>query len=152
MLDLKYEFLCDINADLEDPIDVGATPHGMRMIFNITGGTVEGPNVSGEVLPTGADWLVIRSDMAAELDVRATMKTSDNEIIYTYYRGIIDASLEVFDSIQKGEDVDPSTYYFRTTPVFETASEKYGWLNKIVAVGVGKLAKNKVIYRVYKIL
>lgn len=152
MLDLKYEFLCDINADLEDPIDVGATPNGMRMIFNIAGGTVEGPNVSGEVLPTGADWLVLRSDMAAELDVRATMKTSDNEIIYTYYRGIIDASLEVFDNIQKGEDVDPSTYYFRTTPVFETASEKYGWLNKIVAVGVGKLAKNKVIYKVYKIL
>ena len=152
MLDLKYEFLCDINADLEDPIDVGATPHGMRMIFNVKGGTVEGPNVSGEVLRTGADWLIIRSDMAAELDVRATMKTSDNEIIYTYYRGIIDASLEVFDSIQKGEDVDPSTYYFRTTPVFETASEKYGWLNKIVAIGVGKLAKNKVIYKVYKIL
>ena len=124
----------------------------MRMIFNVKGGTVEGPNVSGEVLPTGADWLIIRSDMAAELDVRATMKTSDNEIIYTYYRGIIDASLEVFDNIQKGEDVDPSTYYFRTTPVFETASEKYGWLNKIVAIGVGKLAKNKVIYKVYKIL
>ena len=54
--------------------------------------------------------------------------------------------------IQKGEDVDPSEYYFRTTPVFETSSEKYGWLNRIVAVGVGKLGKNKVTYKVYKIL
>ena len=152
MLDLKYEFLCDINADLEESIEVGSTPHGIREIYNIKGGTVEGPKVRGKMLPTGADWLIIRPDMAAELDVRATMHTDDNEIIYTYYRGIISADLEIFDKIQKGEDVDPSEYYFRTTPVFETASEKYGWLNRIVAVGVGKLAKSKVIYKVYAIL
>jgi hypothetical protein len=41
---------------------------------------------------------------------------------------------------------------FRTTPVFETSSEKYGWINRIVAVGVGKLSKNKVIYKIYMIL
>jgi len=152
MLDLKYEFLCDINADLEEQIEVGPTPHGIREIYNIKGGTVEGPKVSGKMLPTGADWLIIRPDMAAELDVRATMQTDDNEIIYIYYRGIISADLEVFDKIQKGEDVDPSEYYFRSTPVFETSSEKYGWINRIVAVGVGKLAKNKVIYKVYMIL
>ena len=152
MLDLKYEFICDITADLEEPIDVGSTPHGVRMIYNIKGGTVEGPKVSGKILPTGADWLIIRPDMAAELDVRATMQTDDNEIVYTYYRGIINADLEIIDKIQKGEDVDPSEYYFRTTPVFETSSEKYGWINRIVSVGVGKLAKNKVIYKVYMIL
>jgi len=152
MLDLKYEFLCDIVADLEEPIEVGSTPHGVRMIYNIKGGTVEGPKVSGKILPTGADWLIIRSDMVAELDVRATMQTDDNEIVYTYYRGIINADLEIFDKIQKGEDVDPTEYYFRTTPVFETSSEKYGWINRIVSVGVGKLAKNKVIYKVYMIL
>ena len=64
----------------------------------------------------------------------------------------MNATPEVFDKIQKGEDVDPSEYYFRTTPVFETSSEKYGWLNRIVAVGVGKLGKNKVMYKVYMIL
>jgi hypothetical protein len=53
------------------------------MIYNIKGGTVEGPKISGKVLPTGADWLIIRPDMAAELDVRATMQTNDNEIVYT---------------------------------------------------------------------
>jgi len=152
MLDLKYEFLCDIVADLEEPIEVGSTPHGVRMIYNIKGGTVEGPKVSGKILPTGADWLIIRSDMVAELDVRATMQTDDNEIVYTYYRGIINADLEILNKIQEGEDVDPTEYYFRTTPVFETSSEKYGWINRIVSVGVGKLAKNKVIYKVYMIL
>ena len=152
MLDLNCEFLCNIEADLEDPIDVGSTPHGVRMIYNVKGGAVEGPNISGKVLPTGADWLIIRPDMAAELDVRATMQTNDNEIVHTYYRGILYATPEIFGRIQKGEDVDASEYYFRTTPVFETSSEKYGWLNRTVAVGVGKLGKNKGMYKVYRIL
>jgi hypothetical protein len=52
----------------------------------------------------------------------------------------------------QGETVDPSQYYFRTTPVFETASEKYGWLNRIVAVGVGRFAANWVGYTIYAIL
>jgi len=152
MLDLNYEFLCELDADIDEPIDVGSTPHGIRRIFNVKGGTVEGPKISGKVLPTGADWVIIRPDMAAELDVRVILQTDDNEIIYTYYRGILNATSEVYDKIQKGDDVDPFEYYFRTTPVFETSSEKYGWLNRIVAVGVGKLGKNKVMYKVYEIL
>ena len=152
MLDLNYEFLCELDADIDEPIDVGSTPHGIRRIFNVKGGTIEGPKIRGKVLPTGADWVIIRSDMAAELDVRVILQTDDNEIIYTYYRGILNASSEVFNKIQKGENVDPSEYYFRTTPVFETSSEKYGWLNRIVSVGVGKLGKNKVTYKVYMIL
>jgi len=152
MLDLKYEFLCNLEADLEEPIELGPTPHGVRSIHNVKGGTVEGPEIKGKVLSSGGDWLIIRPDMAAELDVRTAIKTNDNEIVYAYYRGIISADPEIVARIQNGEEVDPSEYYFRTAPVFETASEKYGWLNRIVAVGVGKMAKNKVIYKIYMIL
>ena len=59
MLDLKCEYLCDLNADLEEPIDVGSTPHGVRRIFNVKGGSIEGPKISGKVLPPGADWVII---------------------------------------------------------------------------------------------
>ena len=54
--------------------------------------------------------------------------------------------------IQVERDIDPSEYYFRTTPVFETGSEKYGWLNRIVAVGVGRRTETGVAYTVYEIL
>jgi hypothetical protein len=53
--------------------------------------------------------------------------------------------------ILKGQVVDPSEYYFRTTPFFETASEKYAWLNKLVAVGVGRRTRTGVVYSVYAI-
>ncbi len=152
MLDLKYEFLCDVQADLEEPLLIGSTPHGVRMIFNIKGGTVSGTNIKGDVLPTGADWILLRPDGVGELDVRGTIRTDDGELIYMYYRGILHTTPEVYERIQKSESVDPSEYYFRTSPILETGSDKYGWLNRIIAVGVGQLMPNRVIYKIYRIL
>ena len=152
MAELKTELLCELSVDLEEPQEVGATPHGVRRIYCVKGGTFAGPKLKGKVLAGGGDWLLLRPDGAAELDVRATIRTDDGHIIYTYYRGILHASPEVAQRILQGKAVDPSEYYFRTAPFFETASEKYGWLNRIVAVGIGKVAPNWVGYTVYAIL
>jgi len=48
--------------------------------------------------------------------------------------GIFVIAPETFHRIAAGEEVDPAEYYFRTTPLFETAAEKYDWLNRVVAV------------------
>lgn len=140
MSDLKTEFLFTMSADLAEAQDVGATPQGNRRIYYVTGGTFEGPKLKGEVLPGGGDWALVRPDGAVQLDVRATLRTGDGELIYTTYRGII-----------RGAPDSPD-FYFRTAPMYETASEKYGWLNHIVAVGVGKLTPMGVSYSVYQVL
>ena len=152
MSELKSELLFEMIADLEEPQPIGATPHGVRMIYYVTGGTFKGPEISGKVLPGGGDWILMRPDGAGELDVRATLCTDDNELIYVRYRGILEISPEIMEQIQSGTEVDPSEYYFRTAPVFETASEKYGWLNRIISVGVGTALTNRVSYKVYRIL
>jgi len=152
MAELKSELLGELSVDLEEPLEVGATPHGVRRIYRVKGGTFEGPKLKGQVLPGGGDWLLIRPDGAGELDVRATVRTDDGHIIYVYYRGILHAPPEVAQRILRGEAPDPPEYYFRTTPCFETGSEKYGWLNRTVAVGVGKIGPNWVGYTVYAIL
>jgi hypothetical protein len=51
----------------------------------------------------------------------------------------------------RAEEVDPSAYYLRTAPLLETASKTYGWLNQVLAVGVGRVTKTGVAYRVYEI-
>ena len=152
MAELRSELLGELSVDLEEPLELGATPHGVRRIYGVKGGTFRGPRLKGKVLPTGGDWLLIRPDGAGELDVRATLRTDDGHIIYTYYRGILHGPPEVTARILRGETPDPSEYYFRTTPCFETGSEKYAWLNRTVAVGVGKIGPNWVGYTVYAIL
>ena len=47
--------------------------------------------------------------------------------------------------LAQGETVDPSEYYFRVAPVFETGAERYAWLNKILAVGVGERPPPNVV-------
>ena len=52
----------------------------------------------------------------------------------------------------KSNEVSPSDYYFRTTPVFETGSPKYAWLNHTVAIGVGSIPVNgNIVYRIYAV-
>ena len=53
--------------------------------------------------------------------------------------------------ILNGETIDPSEYYFRTTPYFETGAERYAWLNKLVTVGVGRRTATGVEYSIYAI-
>jgi hypothetical protein len=150
---LRTEVLCELSADLEAPQQIGATPHGTRRIIYVKGGAFEGPKLTGKVLPGGGDWLLVRPDGASELDIRGTLQTDDDHLIYVQYRGIIHAPPAIMQRWAAGEkDTDPSLYYFRTTPVFETGSEKYGWLNRIVAVGVGRRTTTGVAYRVYAIL
>lgn len=148
--ELLFEMLVEL--DRETAQRVGATSRGTRQIGYIKGGTFEGPQLKGEVLPGGGDWLLIRPDGVREPDVRLTLRTEDGHLIYMAYRGIFRIAPELLERIRQGEVVDPSAYYLRTTPIFETAAEKYGWLNQIVAVGIGIRTPTGLRYTVYTIL
>jgi hypothetical protein len=149
--DLRTEFLFDIVAAVERH-DLGVTPSGHRWIISPTGGIFEGPKIKGRVLPGGGDWLVERSDGSRVLDVRITLCTDDGHQIYVQYRGLFHCTPDVMQRLAQGERVDPGEYYFRTAPFFETASEKYGWLNRVMAVGVGRRTPTQVAYTVYAVL
>jgi hypothetical protein len=147
-------FLCELSATLERFDDFGETPQGHRLMAVVGqgSGTISGDRVRGQVLPgSGGDWLLLRPDGAGQLDVRITIKTDDEALIYMRYEGI--AAGDALPRVLGGEPVSPADYYFRTTPYFETSSEKYAWLNKIVAVGVGQLdlSKGWVGYKVYEV-
>ena len=149
---LESEFLLSLSATLDpDRQLVGPTPQGDRTIVYLTGGTFEGPKLRGEVLPGGGDWLRRRADGVVQLDVRATLLTDDGALIYVQYRGINAASPETMAKQARGEEVAASELYFRTTPYFETGAEKYAWLNKIIAVGVGRFEPHGVGYDIYAI-
>jgi hypothetical protein len=154
MSDLKTELLCTLTAhvDWRQVIDVGATPHGKRQIVYIRGGTFEGPKMKGVVLPGGGDWFVRRADQLVEVDVRCVLRTDDNHLIYCNLRGINEMTAEVAIKAISGQAVDSSKYYFRATATIETGSQKYGWLNSIVAVGVGNLIPAGVEYKLYTVL
>ena len=150
---IKTQHLFTMPVDIEMPLQmVGATPIGERRIAKVTGGTFTGPEMNGKILPGGGDWLLLRSDGSLQLDVRVTLETDDGALIFMTYRGFRHGPAEVMARLNKGEDVDPSEYYFRVAPFFETGAEKYDWLNRIVAVGTGHRLASGPVYEVYQIL
>lgn len=152
MTPLQSEFLFSLTAGVAPPQSVGPTPAGYRRIIPVPGGSFEGPKLRGSVLSGGGDWMLVRSDGVAQIDARITLQTDDGEIIFMRYGGFAYGPKEVMDRLGRGEAVDPAAYYLRMTPLFETASSKYVWLNRIVAVGTGQRLPQGVAYDVYEIL
>ena len=134
------------------PQKIGAVPHGTRVTAPIESGQFEGPRLRGKVLPGGGDWTLLRSDGVLELDLRVTLETDDGAMIHMTSFGLRHGPPEVIAALTRGESVDPSTYYFRTTPRFETSHPKYAFLNRLVAVASGDRRATGPIYTIDEIV
>jgi hypothetical protein len=133
---LRSEFLMDLIFKTG-----GGGAVGPRRISGITEGTFQGPKLKGKVVTPAGEWGATRSDGAYVIDVRMELQTDDSSLIFAAYRGIIYTP-------PKGQ----GDRYWVTTPVFETAAEKYDWLNRIVCVAVSYAVPGSVAYHVYQIL
>jgi hypothetical protein len=148
---LRLESLLKADITLAAPQELGESPLGRRRIINITGGTFRGDRLSGKVLPGGADWQVIRADGVADLDARYTLETSDGALIYVRNHGYRHGPADVLKKLSLGEEVDPSLYYMRTTPLFETGDQRYAWLNRLICVGTGARKKSSVHLEIFEV-
>jgi hypothetical protein len=150
---IQTRHLFSIKLSVPSIIDLGQTPMGGRKIAQVSGGEFTGDRMKGTVVQApGGDWLLMRPDQVLTLDVRLTLLTDDGDYIYMSYRGLRHGPQEVMDKLNKGEPVDPALYYFRMTPIFETSSAKYAWLNRIIGVGTGRRESTGPIYEVYEVL
>src|SRR3546814_2148794 len=110
----------------------------------ISGGRFFGPRINGVVLPGGGNWSrggrLGDAASVGTFDARAVWQTDDGELIYLSYTGrsVIPDDVRATFADPGRPDADPSRYYLRIAPVFETASAEYGWLNGLLAVGVGE--------------
>jgi hypothetical protein len=129
---IKTEYLGTLYAPLDPPQVIDNTLY----IYNVQpGGWFKGPKLSAKVVQPAADWLRVMPAGNARLDVRLTLKTEDDQLIYVTYGGVISHSKESFDRLMKGEVLTAKDFYFITAPTMQSASEKYSWVNHLQAVG-----------------
>ena len=149
---LESEYLFTITVTVDALHDVGPVPGGTRHIDMLGAGTFAGPRLRGKVLAGGMDQKLLRADGAMVPNVRMVLETDDRALIHMHYTGIRHGSPAVMARIAAGETVDPSEYYLRNTPCFETAAPRYAWLNRIVAVGIGRRMPTHAAYDVFEVL
>jgi hypothetical protein len=56
--------------------------------------------------------------------------------------------LRTIEKLDKGEAVDPGSYYFRMNPMFE----KYDRMNGMIAIGTGHRLPDGPIYSIFEVL
>ena len=150
---IETEYLFEMDFEL-DIVNLGQTPYGQRIIGDVIGGSFQGPRLGGRILRSGADWGLICPDGTLRLDVRCCLQTDDGANIYGTWGGrwkIPPGLVARVADPESGYKVDPSEYYFRSNPLFETSSQKYEWLNDVVAIGIGRRTRGGVAYNVYEV-
>jgi len=148
---LSAEPIFTIHAELSAILNLGHTPYGERRIIDIVGGSVRGRKLNGRVLPGGADWQIVRADGAADIKARYTIETDAGARILVNSDGLRHGPPEVLERLARGDNVDPSLYYFRTAMRFETSDPAFDWLNRILALARGKREARAVQIDVYEV-
>jgi hypothetical protein len=151
-MELRLELLMRLAVDVGELVSMGPAPLGERRVVNILGGTFEGPRMRGEVLPGGADWQIARRDGVLDLDARYVLKEQGGGLVRVVSRGYRHGPGEVLAALARGEDVDPGTYFFRTTMRFETGAPDLAWLNGTIAVATAERKARRVLIDAYNLL
>ena len=145
------EFALELRVNIGAILELGSGPFGTRRTVPITGGTFRGPEISGRVLPGGADWQFVESDGLTFLDAQYVIETEDAVRIEVRNRGIRHGGRDLMDRIRAGEAVHPSQYYFRTTPRFYPPDGKYSWLKRSIFIGDAQRYAEMVVVKVWKV-
>jgi Protein of unknown function (DUF3237) len=148
--ELEYAFTATV--EVAPPVELGEVSGGRQRFIAITGGTVSGPMLNGAVLPGGGDWQTIEAGGFTRLEARYFLRADDGTTIGVANIGVRTASPEVIEQLAKGQDVDPSAYYFRTTPVFTVTDGPHAWMRRhtFVARGVRRPDTVKVDFYVVR--
>ena len=142
---------CRATAHVAAPQVFGRTPQGQRRMVPILSGRFEG-ELEGTILAGGADWQVATDEGITYLEARYSIETHDGALILVHNRGIRHGSSHILEQLFSGAVVDPTKYYFRSAPSFETSDERYAWLNRIVALCSGARTADSVILDFYEVL
>lgn len=153
------EHLADLTVHVAAPIEAGAViglnSRGRRRIVPITGGTLRGPRLQGRVLPGGADFQLVVSETAADLDARYIIALDGpqyaGEHIYVQNRALRRGSAADIARLVRGEVVDPAAVYFRCAPTFEVSSSHLAWLTESLFVGSGARHPDRVEISLYRV-
>jgi hypothetical protein len=92
---------------------------------------------------------MVLPDGTALGDIRYTLRTDHDDVLYVRSQGVRHGSAEVLARLGRGEEVDAREYVFRTSTQIETASPEFEWLNKGVFISVAGRQPGGVIYEVY---
>jgi hypothetical protein len=141
MVDMAIELvpLGTMTVETGSVTSIAGGPISRRVVVELRNIRIEGERLRGlQHGATAGDWLVVGPDDTATLDIRFCIKTHDGALIYVHAAGRADA--KTFGS-------GGATYL---APVFETADERYAWLNSVQAIAKGHGTATEATFELFE--
>jgi hypothetical protein len=129
-------FLGTLTVTLRKEV-VGVTPDGIRINWHVIDGRFVGRGLAGRMLPGAADWMRIRPDGIAIVDVQACFETTHGARVFVSYGGLVDLGPDGYARALRDEYGEPPPVV--VTPTYATADEALSWLNRVQGIGVGRV-------------
>ena len=144
--------MCTVTCEVGALVSLGApAKHGERRFVPILSGSVQGPELNGELLEGGIDWQVQRADGATEISAHYVIHTPDDALIEVQSDGLRHGPPEVMARLARGEAVPPQDYFFRTLVRLTTGHPNWLHLNKVMALAAGQREQQRVLLDVWRI-
>ena len=145
-------YMAEVRCDVGELVSLGAAPQGERRCVALLGGTVQGPELSGTIVPGGTDWQWNRADGALEISAHYVIATPDGARIEVQSSGLRHGPPEVMARLARGEDVPAHEYFFRTALRFTTGAPAWAHLNKAMGLAVGRREARRVVLDFWRVL
>mmetsp|Transcript_14630 Transcript_14630/g.24971 ORF Transcript_14630/g.24971 Transcript_14630/m.24971 type:complete len:147 (+) Transcript_14630:133-573(+) len=135
-----------MTVDIEPAHQVGSL-----MAVPVTGGHIEGDRLKGKVVGVGNDFIRVQ-DGVGSLNVAFCIETEDSAKIFVSYIGKLHLKDVVTAALAAKKSTEFSDTYWVVSLKFETADDKYKWLEGIVVLGQGRLRDGAVNYALYELV
>lgn len=114
----RVEFVFEERVTLSPAVVMGETPLGYRQYIPITGGTIAGPRLKGEVIPGGWDFQLRYAGGCGTLSADYFLRAEDGTVIHLLN--------ESFSCGMNGPAGERSFFH----PRFEAPKGPHEWLNR----------------------
>jgi Protein of unknown function (DUF3237) len=129
-------FLGSLTATFREEA-VGVVPDGLRIDWHVKEGSFVGPGLDAVTLPGAADWMRIRNDGVAIVNVQACFETRTGARLYSSYSGILELGRDGYARALRNELPPLPPVVVALT--FATADKELEWLNRAQCIGVGRV-------------
>jgi hypothetical protein len=137
--------MAEVQCDVAELLSLGPAPQGERRCVALLGGTVQGPELQGTIVPGGTDWQWQRADGVLEIGAHYIVATPDGGLVEVQSNGLRHGPPEVMARLARGEPVAPDEYFFRTALRLCTGAPAWTHLNKVMAVATGRREARRVV-------
>jgi len=132
-------------------VSLGAAAYGERRYVALTGGTVRGPELQGEIVAGGVDWQIQRADSVLDIAAHYVIRARDGGLIEVRSDGMRHGPAAVMQRLARGEPVEASDYWFRTAVRFDTGASAWLHLNKVLAIASGRREAQLVVLDLWRV-